>query len=135
MVEGQFFTTIKAIQTYWGGEYYKLSQIFLKKSGIIHRLSYPYTMNRMEKLNIVIITLLNLALALSAHPSLPQVLTFFSFEILVFLINHLLDLLSSMAYPLFNSNSHHNISASHMLLATSISPTLSKFQSHSHFCW
>ena len=41
-VELQLSLQIKAIQTYWGGEYQTFIN-FLTSNGIVHRYSYPYT--------------------------------------------------------------------------------------------
>lgn len=42
LVENQFHTTIKSIQTDWGGEFQKLHTFFEYK-GIQHRLPCPHT--------------------------------------------------------------------------------------------
>lgn len=88
MVERQFSTKIKQIQTDWGGEYRSLPKFF-KEIGIVHRLPCPHTHEQNGKIERRHRHIVETGLALLAHGSVPQMFWHFAFETAVFLINRL----------------------------------------------
>ena len=84
MVERQFKTKLKQVQTDWGGEFRNLST-FLHAFGIIHRRSCPQNGVVERRHRHVVET----GLSLLAHSSVPQRFWHFAFETAVYLINRM----------------------------------------------
>ncbi|KAJ0850106.1 putative RNA-directed DNA polymerase [Helianthus annuus] len=88
MVERQFNTKLKNVQTDWGGEFCNLAPFF-SSLGIIHRRSCPHTSEQngiIERRNRHVV---ETGLALLAHSNTPTRFWSFAFETAVFLINRL----------------------------------------------
>lgn len=111
MVENQFNTTIKSIQTDGGTEYRPLYSMFASH-GIVHRISCPYTPQQngsAERKNRHIV---EVGLALLAHSSIPQTFWSYAFQTVVFLINRLLTPVLNIRSPylcLFSHAPDYNI--------------------------
>ena len=71
-VECQFNTKIKAIQTDWGGEYHSLNH-FLQTQGITHRVTCPYTHQKVDAIERRHRQIVEVGLALLAHSHLPNI--------------------------------------------------------------
>lgn len=96
MVERQFSTKIKQIQTDWGGEYRSLRKFF-KEIGIVHRLPCPHTHEQNGKIERRHRHIVEIGLALLAHGSVPQMFWHFAcFGILLLKPPYS----SSIVYPL-----------------------------------
>lgn len=98
MVERQFSTKIKQVQTDWGGEYRTLPKFF-NEIGIVHRLPCPHTHEQNGKIERRHRHIVETGLALLAHGSVPQKYWHFAFETAVFLINRLPSLVSRGLSP------------------------------------
>ncbi|CAN1799670.1 Retrovirus-related Pol polyprotein from transposon TNT 1-94, partial [Linum perenne] len=86
MVATQFSSTIKSLQTDWGGEFQNVSSL-LRSHGIQHRVSCPYTQEQngaVERQNRVIV---EKGLALFAHSSLPHTFWEHAFKTATYLHN------------------------------------------------
>jgi len=88
LVERQFDTKIKAIQTDGGGEFQPLSSI-CAQLGIIHRLATPHTHEQQGKVERKHRHIVETALSIMAHSSTPSKFWHFAFETAVYLINRL----------------------------------------------
>ncbi|KAD4584166.1 hypothetical protein E3N88_21767 [Mikania micrantha] len=97
MVERQFNTKIKSVQSDCGGEFRSLST-HLSTLGIIHRLSCPHTSEQ----NGIVET----GLTLLAHSHVPQHFWHFAFETAVYLINRMPSRTNSSISP-FEHIFHH----------------------------
>ncbi|KAJ0781359.1 putative RNA-directed DNA polymerase [Helianthus annuus] len=98
MVERQFNTKLKSVQTDWGGEFRNLSPFFTSL-GIIHRRSCPYTSAQngiVERRNRHVV---ETGLTLLAQANLPQRFWHYAFETAVYLINRLPSRTSSNKSP------------------------------------
>ena len=88
LVERQFLTKIKSIQTDWGGEYHKLHNYFVNM-GIRHRLSCHYTHEQnslVEHRNRYIV---ETGLSILAQGAIHGHFWHFAFKSVVYLINRL----------------------------------------------
>ncbi|KAL8170356.1 hypothetical protein V2J09_022160 [Rumex salicifolius] len=70
MIETQFSTKIKAVQTDWGGEY-RLVSTYLASHGILHRVSCTHTPQQKGSAERLNHTVIEKGLALLAHSNLP----------------------------------------------------------------
>ncbi|KAM0012969.1 putative RNA-directed DNA polymerase [Helianthus debilis subsp. tardiflorus] len=98
LVERQFNTKLKSVQTDWGGEFRNLSSFFTSL-GIIHRRSCPYTSAQngtVERRNRHVV---ETGLTLLAQANLPQKFWHFAFETAVYLISRLPSRISSNKSP------------------------------------
>lgn len=101
MIETQFSTKIKALQTDGGGEFCALTFI-LNTSGIIHCISCPYTPQKngnVERKNRYVV---EVGLYLLAHSHVPHHFWSFAFHTVVYLINRL-------PTPVFQNKSPYTI--------------------------
>ncbi|GKC46050.1 tryptophan aminotransferase-related protein 3-like protein [Tanacetum coccineum] len=88
MVERQFTTKLKNVQTDWGGEFQNLASFF-SSLGIIHRRSCPHTSEQngfVERRNRHVV---ETGLTLLAQACVPQHSGHYAFETVVYLINHM----------------------------------------------
>lgn len=88
MIENQFNTTIKSIQTD-GGTKFRPLYPFFSTHGITHRISCPYTPQQngcVERKNRHVV---EVGLALLAHSALPKSFWPFAFQAAIYLINRL----------------------------------------------
>lgn len=88
MVENQFSTTIKSVQTDGGREFRPLYSVFAS-NGIVHRISCLYTPQqngRVEKKNKHVV---EVGLLFLAQSFLPKSYWSYAFQTIVFLINRL----------------------------------------------
>ncbi|CAH9104736.1 unnamed protein product, partial [Cuscuta epithymum] len=86
MIQTQFHSDIKCLQSDWGGEFRNVS-VYLQQHGIQHRLSCPYTQEQngaVERRNRIIV---EKGLTLLAHSSLPQVFWEHAFKTATYLHN------------------------------------------------
>lgn len=100
MIENQFNTNIKALQTDGGTEFRSLYPI-LSLNGILHRISCPYTPQQngcVERKNRHVV---EVGLSLLAHSSLPQSYWSYVFQTAVFLINRLPSSVLNFQSPYF----------------------------------
>lgn len=89
MVERQFSTSIKQVQTDWGGEYRSLNPLIFKKCGVIHCLPYLHTHEQNGKIERRHRHVVETGLSLLAHAAVLQKHWHFAFETAVYLINRL----------------------------------------------
>lgn len=90
MVENQFSTTIKQLQSDGGGEYNSLQfQSFLTKSGIIHRKSCPHTSQQNGLAERKLRHILETGLTLLAHAHLSNKYWVDAFFTAIYIINRL----------------------------------------------
>ena len=97
MVERQFNSKLKCIQSDWGGEFRPLAS-FCRNLGILHRRSCPHTSEQngfVERRHRHVV----LCLSLMAHSHLPRRFWHFAFETAVYLINRLPSRVSSNKSP------------------------------------
>ncbi|GJV06742.1 putative RNA-directed DNA polymerase [Tanacetum coccineum] len=88
MVECQFTTKLKNVQTDWGGEFRNLASFF-SSLGIIHRRSCPHTSEQngfVERRNRHVV---EISLTLLAQTCVPQRFWHYAFDTNVYLINHM----------------------------------------------
>ncbi|GKF24470.1 retrovirus-related pol polyprotein from transposon TNT 1-94 [Tanacetum coccineum] len=88
MVERQFITKLKNVQTDWGGEFRNLASFF-SSLGIIQRRSYPHTSEQngfVERRNRHVV---ETGLTLLAQACVPQHFWHYVFDIGVYLINRM----------------------------------------------
>nr|GEX64094.1 putative polyprotein [Tanacetum cinerariifolium] len=88
MVERQFTTKLKNVQTDWGGEFHNLASFF-SSLGIIHRRSCPHTSEQnsfAERHNCYVV---ETGLTLLAQTYVPQCFWHYAFDIDVYLINRM----------------------------------------------
>ncbi|KAM0014676.1 putative RNA-directed DNA polymerase [Helianthus debilis subsp. tardiflorus] len=88
MVERQFNTKLKSVQSDWGGEFRSLSTL-LSSLGIVHRRSCPHTSAQNGTVERRHRHVVETGLALLAQSHLPQRFWHFAFETAVFLINRM----------------------------------------------
>ncbi|KAD0157053.1 hypothetical protein E3N88_44702 [Mikania micrantha] len=88
MVERQFNTKLKSVQTDWGGEFRKLSPFFTSL-GIVHRLSCPHTSEQNGLVESRHRHVVEIGLTLLAQSKVPQRLWHFAFDTAVYLINRM----------------------------------------------
>ncbi|KAH0740811.1 hypothetical protein KY290_033854 [Solanum tuberosum] len=81
LVENQFHTKIKSIQSDWGGEFRALSPI-LSQFGISHRVSCPHTHEQQGKVERKHRHIVEAGLSLLAHSSTPSRYWHFAFTLL-----------------------------------------------------
>lgn len=86
LVERQFDTKIKQVQSDWGGEFRFLSTFF-KSIGIHHRTSCPHTSEQNGTIERRHSHVVDTGLSLLAQASLPLKYWHFAFETTVYLIN------------------------------------------------
>jgi len=101
LVERQFNTKLKAVQTDWGGEFRNLSPFF-SSLGILHRRSCPHTSEQNGFVERRHRHVVETGLALLAQASLPKRFWHFAFETAVYLINRLPSRVSSNISPFQN---------------------------------
>ncbi|GJZ54390.1 putative RNA-directed DNA polymerase [Tanacetum coccineum] len=88
MVERQFTTKLKNVQTDWGGEFRNLA-LFFSSLGIIHRRSCPHTSEQngfVERRNRHVV---ETGLTLLAQACVPQCFWHYAFDTAVYLINRM----------------------------------------------
>ncbi|GJY39587.1 retrovirus-related pol polyprotein from transposon TNT 1-94 [Tanacetum coccineum] len=88
MVEHQFNTKLKNVQTDWGGEFRNLASFF-SSLGIIHRRSYPHTSEKngfVKRRNRHVV---ETGLTLLAQACVPQCFLHYAFDTAVYLINRM----------------------------------------------
>lgn len=98
MVETQFNTKIKCLQSDWGGEYRTINK-FLSPLGIQHRISCPHTPEqngRVERKNRHIV---EVGLSLLTHAHMPFKFWSYAFQTAAYLINRLPTPVLSNASP------------------------------------
>ncbi|KAD3069268.1 hypothetical protein E3N88_37148 [Mikania micrantha] len=88
MVERQFNTKLKTVQTDWGGEFRNLSRFFTSL-GIIHRLSCPHTSEQNGFVERRHRHVVETGLTLLAHSNVPKRFWHFAFDTAVYLINRM----------------------------------------------
>lgn len=88
MIERQFGTKIKSVQTDWGGEFRSLSQFFTSL-GIIHRLSCPHTSEQNGLVERRHRHVVETGLTLLSQSSVPLHYWHFAYETAVYLINRM----------------------------------------------
>lgn len=98
MVERQFNTKLKSVQTDWGGEFRPLTSLFTNL-GIIHQLSCPHTSEQNGIVEHRHRHVVETGLALLAQSHLPQRFWHFAFITAVYLINRLPSRISSNKSP------------------------------------
>ncbi|MFS7946898.1 putative RNA-directed DNA polymerase [Helianthus anomalus] len=98
MVERQFNTKLKTIQTDWGGEFRNLTP-YVTSLGIIHQRSCPHTSEQNGIVERRHRHVVETGLALLAHSNLPQRFWSFAFETATYLINRLPSRTSSNTSP------------------------------------
>ncbi|KAF5813031.1 putative RNA-directed DNA polymerase [Helianthus annuus] len=104
MVERQFNTKLKRVQSDWGGEFRNLAS-FLTSLGIIHQRSCPHTSEQNGVVERRHRHVVETGLALLAHSHAPQRFWEFAFETAVYLINRMPSRINSNKSPfqhLFN---------------------------------
>jgi hypothetical protein len=82
-------TTIKCVQSDWGGEYQKMHNTFFRSMGIAHRVSYPHTHQQNGSAERKHRHIVETGLALFAHAHIPIKFWDDAFLIATFLINHM----------------------------------------------
>lgn len=98
MVERQFSSKVKTVQTDWGGEYRNLSNYF-STMGIVHRLSCPHTHEQngyVERRNRHVV---ETGLTLLAQGNVPHRFWHYAFDTAVFLINRMPSRVSQSVSP------------------------------------
>nr|GEW42678.1 hypothetical protein [Tanacetum cinerariifolium] len=98
MVECQFTTKLKNVQTNWGGEFRNLA-LFFSSLGIIHRRSCPHTSEQngfVERRNHYVV---ETGLTLLAQACVPQRFWHYAFDIVVYLINRMPSCTSTNKSP------------------------------------
>ncbi|KAJ0727195.1 putative RNA-directed DNA polymerase [Helianthus annuus] len=98
MVERQFNTKLKSVQTDWGGEFRNLTPFF-NSLGIIHRRSCPHTSEQNGIVERRHRHVVETGLALLAHSNLPLRFWRFAFDTATYLINRLPSRVSSNMSP------------------------------------
>lgn len=98
MVERQFNTKLKSIQTDWGGEFRPLSP-FLASLGIIHRLSCPHTSEQNGFVERRHRHVVETGLTLLAQSGAPKRFWNFAFDTAVYLINKMPSRVASKISP------------------------------------
>ncbi|KAJ0733108.1 putative RNA-directed DNA polymerase [Helianthus annuus] len=98
LVERQFNTKLKSVQTDWGGELRNLTQFFTS-NGILHRRSCPHTSEQNGIVERRHRHVVETGLTLLAQSKLPQTFWSFAFQTAVYLINRLPSRLSSNKSP------------------------------------
>ncbi|KAD3067192.1 hypothetical protein E3N88_35072 [Mikania micrantha] len=88
MVERQFNTKLKSVQTDWGGEFRNLSSFF-SSIGVIHRLSCPHTSEQNGLVERRLRHVVETGLTLLAQSHVPQRFWHFAFDTAVYLINRM----------------------------------------------
>ena len=89
IVERQFDTKIKALQSDWDGEYRSITK-HLQNQGISHRITCPYTHQQASAIERRHKQIVEVGLALLAHYNLPKIFWEDVFLTAVFIINRLL---------------------------------------------
>jgi histone deacetylase 1/2 len=105
LIQNQFQSTIKALQSDWGGEFRPFTNM-LTDLGIQHRLTCPHTSHQNGTVERKHRQIVEMGLTLLSHASLPLKFWDHSFTQSVYLINRL----PSSAIPQFQSPFHslHN---------------------------
>jgi hypothetical protein len=98
MVERQYQTKLKSVQTDWGGEFRPLSTFF-SSLGIIHHLSCPHTSEQNGFVERRHRHVVETGLTLLAQSGVPQKFWNFSFETAVYLINRMPSRVASKVSP------------------------------------
>ncbi|KAD3068070.1 hypothetical protein E3N88_35950 [Mikania micrantha] len=98
MVERQFKTQLKSVQTDWGGEFRNLSTFF-KTLGILHRLSCPHTSEQNGFVERRHRHVVETGLTLLAQSGVPNHFWNFAFETATYLINRMPSRTSSHISP------------------------------------
>ncbi|KAJ0697300.1 putative RNA-directed DNA polymerase [Helianthus annuus] len=98
MVERQFNTKLKSIQSDWGGEFRPLATL-CRNLGILHRRSCPHTSEQNGFVERRHRHVVETGLSLMAQSHLPQRFWHFAFETAVYLINRLPSRVSSNKSP------------------------------------
>ncbi|GAA0166894.1 hypothetical protein LIER_40268 [Lithospermum erythrorhizon] len=88
LVERQFETKIKSVQTDWGGEYRSCNKYF-QTVGIHHRVSCPHTHEQMGRVERRHRHIIDTGLTLLSHAKLDMSYWYYAFETSVYLINRL----------------------------------------------
>ena len=88
LIENQFNETIKALQTYWGGEFRYL-KTFLRNLGIHQRHSCPYTPQQNGRVECKNRHIVEVGLSMLAYSSVPTSYWPYAFQYVVYLINRL----------------------------------------------
>ncbi|KAJ0610987.1 putative RNA-directed DNA polymerase [Helianthus annuus] len=88
MVERQFSTKIKAVQSDWGGEFRQLSSFF-KQIGINHRISCPHTSEQNGTVERRHRHVVETGLTLMAQSRVPSRFWHFAYDTAVYLINRM----------------------------------------------
>jgi histone deacetylase 1/2 len=105
VVERQFDTKIKALQSDWGGEFRSLHK-YLHSQGINHRITCPYTYQQAGAIERRHRQIVEVGLSLLAHSKLPQIFWENAFLTVVYIINRLLT-------PLLNNISPYKMVHKH----------------------
>ncbi|KAD6794413.1 hypothetical protein E3N88_05309 [Mikania micrantha] len=105
MVERQFNTKLKTVQTDWGGEFRNLSTFF-SSLGIIHRLSCPHTSEQNGFVERRHRHVVETVLTLLAHSNVPKRFWHFAFDTAVYLINRMPSCTNLSVSP-FEQVFHH----------------------------
>ncbi|KAJ0500301.1 putative RNA-directed DNA polymerase [Helianthus annuus] len=98
MVERQFNTKLKSVQTDWGGEFRNLSTYFTSL-GIIHRRSCPHTSEQNGTVERRHRHVVETGLALLAQSFVPQRFWHYAFDTAVYLINRMPSTSNSLTSP------------------------------------
>ncbi|KAK9061505.1 hypothetical protein SSX86_018687 [Deinandra increscens subsp. villosa] len=98
MVERQFNTKLKNVQTDWGGEFRNLSTYFTSL-GIVHRRSCPHTSEQNGIVERRHRHVVETGLALLAQSHVPQRFWHYAFDTAVYLINRMPSTSSSLTSP------------------------------------
>ncbi|KAD4585188.1 hypothetical protein E3N88_22789 [Mikania micrantha] len=98
MVERQFQTKLKSVQTDWGGEFRPLSSYF-SSLGVIHRLSCPHTSEQNGFVERRHRHVVETGLTLLAQSNVPKKFWHFAFDAAVYLINRMPSRTSSKISP------------------------------------
>ncbi|KAK1420567.1 hypothetical protein QVD17_22267 [Tagetes erecta] len=98
VVERQFSTKLKTVQTDWGGEFRNLSKFFASL-GITHRLSCPHTSEQNGFVERRHRHVVETGLTLLAHSHVPQQFWHFAFDTAVYLINRMPSRTNSNVSP------------------------------------
>jgi hypothetical protein len=98
MVERQFNTKLKRVQTDWGGEFRNLSSFF-QSLGIIHRLSCPHTSEQNGVVERRHRHVVETGLTLLAQSHVPHRFWNFAFDTAVYLINRMPSRTNSSLSP------------------------------------
>ncbi|KAK1412849.1 hypothetical protein QVD17_34395 [Tagetes erecta] len=129
MVERQFQTKLKSVQTDWGGEFRKLSPFF-SDLGIIHRLSCPHTSEQNGVVERRHRHVVETGLTLLAQSHAPQKFWHFAFGTAVYLINRMPSRSNYTLSP-FEHLFHHKPDFSFLrVFGCRCSPHLRAYNSH-----